>query len=92
MLDAKMLADMPERTIFATGTIEDSPKGINMSNSKRMLRWVAVRGGIDDWAIYIHLAEHTISYVRNYGDKVCGNGNIRKLVPCDNEALKKYRK
>lgn len=91
MLTAKMLQDMPPHTVFATGKIEDSPNGINMTNSGRMLGWVAKRGEIDDWAIYCHWLEHSIEYIEDYGDKVAGKDHIRKLVPCDDEALERYR-
>lgn len=90
MLTLKMLKDMKPGT-FATGLIEDSPEGINMSNSGKLLRWVATRGQIHDWAIYAHLAEHDAEYVKDYGDKVTNRQNIRKLVECDDEALEMYR-
>jgi hypothetical protein len=41
-----------ERGIFAQGEVKDDPTGCNMANTGKMMRWVAVRGDIHDWAIY----------------------------------------
>ena len=80
-----------ESGIFAKGEIIDSPDGINMMNSGKQLKWVAVRGYIHDWAIYCHLADCSYKYIRDFGDKVHSKETIRKIVPCDDEAFKMYR-
>lgn len=82
---------MPSYTIFATGTVSDNPIGINMTNSGKLLRWVAVRGSIHDWTIYCLWAESSVEHVRENGDKVCSADNIKKLVDCNDEAFKMYR-
>lgn len=89
-LTVKQLEEM-EPGIFLNGEIIDSSEGINMSNSGRMLRWVAVRGYIADWAIYCHWADKNWDWVKARGDKVYDEKNIRKLVSCTDEAFKKYR-
>jgi len=90
MLTLKMLEDMP-RTVFASGFTVDSVDGVNMTNSGKKLRWVAIRGRIYDWAIYIHWATNPLEYIRDEGDKVITENHIRKLVECDNEAFNMYR-
>ncbi len=92
MLDIKMLNAMPEHTVFATGLVEDSPEGVNMTGSGRVLKWIAKKGAVDDWAIYIHYAHKSIQEIKSNGDKVMGENNIQKLVPCDDEVYKAYRK
>ena len=93
VLTEEMLKSMGEGEVFATGLTIDNRTGINMSNSDHVLRWVAVRGnGYWDWAIYIQLASWTTDEVRRVGDKIGGTSNIRKLVKCDDEALKLYRR
>lgn len=84
------LKAMPPNTIFAQGEAIDGPLGINIMGSGKMLRWVAVRGGIWDWAIY---AGWTMPYeqVAKTGDKVHDMATIRRLVPCDKEAQEMYR-
>lgn len=86
MLDLKMLNDMPPSTIFATGTVND-----NRLHREYTLRWVAVRGGRNDWAIYYHKIEKDIDFIRNEGDKCFTKEVIKELVPCDDEAFLLYR-
>jgi len=94
MLTLQQLKDMPPKTVFASGEVENSPDGIYMTDSNvgSKLRWAARRGGIHDWAIYIHWAYHSLEYILNQGDKVTGVENIKKLVPCEQEALEMYRR
>lgn len=91
MLTLKQLKDMPDHTVFAHGTTTDDGAGINMANTGDQLRWVAKRGQIHDWAIYIHFAIYDEEYIESSGDKVTSKENIKKLVPCDDEALAMYR-
>ena len=77
--------------MFATGLALDSPRDINMTGTGKGLRWVAVRGGYWDWAIYIHWATNSVDYIMRSGDKVSNEHHIRKLVPCTDEAFKMYR-
>ena len=93
MLTVQQLKDMPEGTIFSVGEMFDKPGQLNMTNSGKLLRWVAVRGRIHDWAIYCHFAEeHPAEWIRNYGDKVNSKEHIKMCVPCDDEAYEMYRR
>ena len=76
---------------FSRGETTDNPEGCNITNSGRKLRWVAVRGDIHDWAIYIFTADRDYEWIKRSGDKVYTENNIRKLVPCDDEAFNQYR-
>ena len=91
MLSLQDLKDMAPDTIFATGETIDGPSGVNMTGSLLPLRWVAVRGGIHDWAVYIHSADWSTKQVRENGDKIHNRQIIKKLVSCDDEALEMYR-
>ena len=93
MLTLKKLQDMESHAIIDKGEAVNSPEGIFMTDSDigRAMRWVAKRGNIDDWAIYIHWAQHDYDYIKNHGIKVTGAKDIKKLVPCDDEAFKRYR-
>lgn len=46
------LKKMEPDTIFARGLLIDSPRDVNLANTGEAVRWVAVRGFIEDWAIY----------------------------------------
>lgn len=85
MLTKKMLEVMPPDTVFATGVVNEP--GLY----KEPVRWVAVRGGIWDWAIYYHKEESSIEFVRDHGDKCFTEEIIKRLVPCDETAFETYR-
>lgn len=94
MLTLEKLKAMQPDTVFAQGVIEDSPKGINIGNTGKELKWVAIRGGIHDWAIYAdspYESKDSFEEVAKYGNKVISKENIIKLVPCDEETFKMYR-
>jgi hypothetical protein len=90
-LTLEKLKSMEPKTIFASGLDHDSPGGVNMTGSGKAVRWVAVRGGIHDWCIYVHWSDRTIEEIRRAGDKVCDKETIRRLVPCTDEAFAMYR-
>lgn len=90
MLTLQQLKDM-EPGIFATGETTDDANGANITGSGRQLRWVAVRGGIHDWAIYVHKASWSEEEIKSNGDKVHSRETVKKLVPCDDQALGMYR-
>ena len=91
MLTLKQLKEMPEHTVFAKGETHDGPNGCNMTGSGKILRWVAVRGEVHDWCIYVGWVTKPFDIVRSNGDKVLGEINIRRLVPCTDEAFEMYR-
>lgn len=85
---------MKAGTIFAKGEVVDSPEGANMANTGKMMKWVVVRGDIHDWAIYSdnpYMPQPSFEAVRDWGDKITGEQNIKRLVPCDDESFNQYR-
>lgn len=94
MLTLKEFKAIPFSTVFATGVIRNAPDGLYMTDSNigEELRWVAKKGMIDDWAIYCHWAYHDAEWIRDRGDKVYSDENIKRCVPCEDEVLKLYRK
>jgi hypothetical protein len=91
MLIIEKFNEIPYGEIFETGLTTDDSKGVNMTNSGAELRWVAKKGGGDDWAIYVHFSFHDEDFIRMHGDKVKSEFNIKKLVPCTDEVFSKYR-
>lgn len=79
--------------VFARGIVANNPDGIYMTNSNlnRNMLWVAKRGQIADWAIYLHWEDMGEAYVIASGDKLKGKADIQRLVPCDDEAFIAYR-
>ena len=107
-LTVDQLKQMEPRTIFAKGVFIDGPEGVNMANTGKEVRWIAVRGGTHDWAIYSQNPHYiddfspevmAVGYsgvwgwekIKEEGDKVQGEDNIKKLVPCDDGAFDLYR-
>jgi len=79
------LKDMKPDTVFAKGTITD-PRLY-----RGEVKWVAIRGGIWDWAIYYHHSTYDFEYISRCGDKCFTEAVIKMLVPCSDEAFKMYR-
>jgi hypothetical protein len=80
-LKLKDLKRMQPNTIFARGT-EDKP-------------WVAVRGDVEDWAIYkqnpYEAGEWTDEAISERGDKVHDPKDIKRLVPSTRRVYENYR-
>ena len=91
MLTLEKLEEIKPHTIFATGTAIDNELGLFMANTGKELRWVAVRGGIADWAIYCHFADRDVEWIQRHGDKVHMESHIKMCMPCDEESFKRYR-
>lgn len=95
MLKLHELEDMEPYTIFASGITIDNASGINMANSDEKLKWVACRGQIHDWCIYCLVDDScevfSDGYVHDYGEKITSEHNIKKLVPCEDDAFDMYR-
>ena len=82
-------------------------KGEKDNNGKCVkVNWVAVRGGIYDWTIYHSLDanftsrdyldgfEHlkaTDEQIARAGGRLHNRDEIKKLVPCEDDALRMYR-
>lgn len=86
MLTMEKLKEM-KPGIFATGILTD-PRLYSIEE----MAWIAVRGGVPDWAIYYHYSSCEISHIKDYGDKCHDQSLIRELVPCDDDAFSAYRR
>lgn len=96
MLTLNDLKEIKAGEVFAHGVITNSRETLNMvgDNQGKNLIWAAKKGyGYDDWAIYTAWEDQTpdIVHVLAHGEKVKFESNIKKLVPCDKEALNLYR-
>ncbi len=113
ILTIKKLKAMKPETIIGTGvgTIEhpwfnDAKKVLEKDGKSTMIRWVAIRGYIHDWAIYhsmdanickedffdcsCHLLAPDLLITRS-GAKLHNMEKVQEFVPCDKEALEMYR-
>ena len=93
---------IPFDAVFATGFVPNSPRpdGIFMTNSDegRLLRYAAVKGYGNDWALYVLWAKRPgdrdtpISYIAASGDKVMDMENVKHLIDCEDAVYLKYRR
>ena len=88
-LTKAFLENIPPHTIFASGLVRDTEE-VNVTGIRQLLTWVAVRGEIPDWAVYVSKGSVAMSDVTHYGDKVLAR-TARILVPCDDEMINLYR-
>lgn len=77
--------------IFATGETTDGYDTVNMYGKGQHLKWIAKTGGGNDWAIYIAPSDWSEDQIKATGDKVHDRESIKKLVPCTDEVLERYR-
>lgn len=123
MLTLQQLKEMKPNTIFASGvgTIEhpwfnDAKKvseggSLEEDGRSTKVKWVAIRGGYHDWAIYhsldanlemanyldgtSHLQESELQEseqrIADNGAKLRKEEDIKRFVPCEDEAFKMYR-
>lgn len=93
ILTEAALKEMGAREVFARGEVVNSPEGVYMTveHIGRKLKWIAQRGGMWDWTIYIGWADRSWDEILSNGDKVINPDNIKKMVPADEWAMKLYR-
>jgi len=66
----ELLRNLEPRTIFASGLTTDDVYGVCISNTNQVIRWVAVRGGIEDWAIYVGDYNDSLETIKDFGCKL----------------------
>ena len=112
-LTVSILDSLPPNYIFCVGFgyiehpwFNDAKTNIEEDGRSTKVKWVAVRGGIHDWAIYhsmdanickedyfdgIDHLQAPASIIAKHGAKLRDYKLIRKFIPCDEEALHLYR-
>lgn len=93
LLTQETINGMNPGDIIAKGEVENSPDGVYMTehNKNHMMRWIAIVGEANDWAIYIDWAHKDWLSITKHGDKVRSIKNIKQIINCDSEARESYR-
>ena len=93
MLTLEELNDLPKGVVFKVGVTTNDENGVFMTNERKnqKLLYVAKKGTINDWAIYVGWLGQSVDQVRDYGQKIQNLFNVKKLIPCTEEVLKRYR-
>lgn len=85
------LEAVPPHTIFAAGLCRDVTDGVNITGEPgKLFKWVAQRGWVADWAVYVGNPEASFESIAKHGDKLFTYSAL-VLVDCDEEAAKRYR-
>lgn len=92
----KMVLDGASGCTLAKGVTYDTSTGVDIGRTGNRVKWIAARGDIPDWCIYIqnpHYGDLAWGYdeVLMYGDKVHSHDMIQKLVAVEKEVLQMYR-
>ena len=110
-LTIEKLEAMKPNTIFASGIGKTEHPWFNDAknideNNETPVKWIAIRGGIGDWAIYhsmdanICTADYfdcechlnaTEEIISSLGAKLHNMEKVKEFVPCDEDALQMYR-
>ena len=118
ILTLKKLKAMKPDTIFVSGigliehpwfnnaTPVSEGGTLEKDGKSTKVKWVAIRGGVYDWAIYhsmdanivmanyfddpIHLQANE-ERIASFGAKLHNEERIKEFVPCDDESFKMYR-
>lgn len=80
----------PEELLYE-GTAVDGPTGLNIWGSGKTIRFVVIRGGIPDWAVYCGPIDWSVDKIAREGDKVIGRQNLENIAAFDYEVAKMYR-
>lgn len=91
MLTKEEFDEIKAGSMFDFGQLSNSPEGIFMTRGGGELKWVAVKGRANDWAIYCHWPDHTEEWIKAHGDKVLNEVHIRRCVPCEDSVFNRYR-
>ena len=70
MITIDQFNKIPYDEIFQDGKTTDNPDGINMNNSGQPLKWIAKKGGGDDWAIISILKVILMILLRNMAKRL----------------------
>ena len=85
----EILRALPENTIFAAGVFQDKA-GVNITGINQLLKFVALRGGVFDWAVYVGRVDDSFECVASFGSKI-SRPSALCLVDVSDEAKELYR-
>jgi len=86
----EMFKKAEHNTIFATGYAEDTAEELNLWQEGLLYRWVAVKGTVDDWAVYCDYTCRTDEFIKHLGNKV-PEASVRNIIRVSDELFERYR-
>ena len=95
LMTVDFLENLKPNSIFRAGLLIEgmacATDQLLENNNLKTARWVAIRGGTSDWAIYFADANKSFQWISDHGYEVWDDEVIRMLVPCTDEAFERYR-
>lgn len=93
MMSIDEFLKLPDGEIFRSGVISNSPTGIYMVDnpSIQFLRYVVVKGYINDYTIYFGKNYEPDDMIRNNGDKSINPNVSRICFSATDEVYSRYR-
>lgn len=78
--------------ILCKGEIEDSVSGFHLNRTGKIIKWVAIRGFVNDWCIYTESCYKNMTYqeICTNGDKILSS-TAKKVINADKEVWGRYR-
>lgn len=92
----ELFEKIPNNSFFAKGFFVDDESGVNIAGTGNIVKWVAVKGDVEDWAIYFQ-NPFMGSFVQDFreiaehGEKMYYIGDILSLMSITAEMMDLYR-
>jgi len=84
IITLKDFLNIPFGEEFASGKI--------FSEDAILFKWIAKKGGGNDWAIYFGSPNTSFEEIAMYGLKMYDMEEAKKLVNCTDEVIERYRR
>jgi hypothetical protein len=83
--------ELPNDSVMASGFCRDDSTGLNMTNSNKLLKWVAFKDA-HGWSIFCNFAKHnnSVNQIINVGQRVSDINNVKRVFKCDEDVLNLY--
>lgn len=91
MITLDVFKKLPNSQPFLMGLTIDDHTGVNLDGTGQLRKFVAKKGQVDDWALYLGLPEWDYDKVMDMGSKIYDKKNITNVINCDEEVLNLYR-
>lgn len=91
MITLEIFKKLPNSQPFLIGLTIDDYTGVNLNGTGELRKFVAQKGDVDDWALYLGLPDWSYERVMEMGFKIYDKKNIMNVVNCEDEVLNLYR-
>lgn len=91
MITLDIFKKLPNSEPFIMGLTFDDNTGVNLDGTRELRKFVAKKGQIDDWTLYLGMPDWDYEEVMNMGSKIYDKKNIMNVINCDKEVLNLYR-